>query len=658
LAALDAWERCTTCPGARIDGDHCLAHLTGAELDRQLERWRRGEALDARGVTVTAELLATLLGRLKGRGGGPRLAAADFREASFAGDVDFSGARFSGVADFSEAVFGGDVDFSNARFEGGASFIRTEFEQIADFHAVEFAAGAGFGGARFSEPVWFAGASVSGKCSFTNAWFASLASFAKARFARDVIFHGAEFSSGPDCAETEFLGEAGFSTTRFGGVCGFGRARFAGPAHFVSTQFGGDAHFLEARFERHSAFAKARFAGDAVFLAATFAERATFADAWFGGPARFPRARFSGDAVFTRAEFRAGADFSATGCSADASVEEATFARPARLGPLVVAGTLALDGATFEDDVVLAVAAGALTCRATRFAGRADLNVRWAEVALDNATFARRALLTGVEPFAKVDEAPAQAGPVERRLDAQARPRLVSVRQAAIENLTLGNIDLRACRFSGAHGLDQLRIEADCDFAAQPPARRYTRRQTLAEEHHWRAGRTRGWHPPECQPPEWLERDAPVRVLTPANIGSLYRLLRKALEDRKDEPGAADFYYGEMEMRRHHARDRPERAVLALYWLVSGYGLRALRALLCLAITVLACALLLDWFGFRADRSYGRSLLFAVESSVGLLRAPEAELRAGGEIVQIVLRLAGPLFFGLALLALRGRVKR
>jgi hypothetical protein len=30
----------------------------------------------------------------------------------------------------------------------------------------------------------------------------------------------------------------------------------------------------------------------------------------------------------------------------------------------------------------------------------------------------------------------------------------------------------------------------------------------------------------------------------------------------------------------------------------------------------------------------------------------------GGEVIQIVLRLAGPLFFGLGLLALRGRVKR
>jgi hypothetical protein len=56
--------------------------------------------------------------------------------------------------------------------------------------------------------------------------------------------------------------------------------------------------------------------------------------------------------------------------------------------------------------------------------------------------------------------------------------------------------------------------------------------------------------------------------------------------------------------------------------------------------------------------SYGRSVLFALESSISLLRAPTARLTPGGELVAISLRLLGPLLFGLALLALRGRVKR
>ena len=39
-------------------------------------------------------------------------------------------------------------------------------------------------------------------------------------------------------------------------------------------------------------------------------------------------------------------------------------------------------------------------------------------------------------------------------------------------------------------------------------------------------------------------------MLEPGQIAGLYRALRKGHEDAKDEPGAADFYYGEMEMRR------------------------------------------------------------------------------------------------------------
>jgi hypothetical protein len=152
--------------------------------------------------------------------------------------------------------------------------------------------------------------------------------------------------------------------------------------------------------------------------------------------------------------------------------------------------------------------------------------------------------------------------------------------------------------------------------------------------------------------------------------------LRKGREDSKDAPGAADFYYGEMEMRRHAAKPRRrilripgiektvripriEETVLWLYWLVSGYGLRASRALIALAITVALGAILLGLFGFDGQHPDDGTLLFAAETSISLLRAPDTEsFTAVGHVVQIVLRLAGPLFFGLALLSLRGRVKR
>jgi hypothetical protein len=78
-------------------------------------------------------------------------------------------------------------------------------------------------------------------------------------------------------------------------------------------------------------------------------------------------------------------------------------------------------------------------------------------------------------------------------------------------------------------------------------------------------------------------------------------------------------------------------------------------------VTVVVFAVLFDLWGFRPDRGFGRTLRFSLESTSSLFRSPELggfTLTAAGELLQIVLRLLGPLFFGLALLSLRGRVRR
>lgn len=65
-------------------------------------------------------------------------------------------------------------------------------------------------------------------------------------------------------------------------------------------------------------------------------------------------------------------------------------------------------------------------------------------------------------------------------------------------------------------------------------------------------------------------------------MAASYRQLRKAFEDGKNEPGAADFYYGECEMRRHDhtGSAKGERRLLWAYWLLSGYASRAFTWLL------------------------------------------------------------------------------
>jgi hypothetical protein len=255
------------------------------------------------------------------------------------------------------------------------------------------------------------------------------------------------------------------------------------------------------------------------------------------------------------------------------------------------------------------------------------------------------------------------------------RPRLLSLQDTDVANLTLSNVDLRACRFAGAHHLDQLRLEATIDLAgrpagvrvgwALPPLWRWTRRRTLAEEQAWRRTRAKrsGWYPPACRPDDVADVSVDFEgALQPAEIALLYRALRKGREDSKDEPGAADFYYGEMEMRRHDpATPWPERLVLALYWLVAGYGLRASRALATLTLVLVGAAWLLVYQHGFADpqvMNLWGTLRYLARTAIGLPFEPQPALTPRGEVLQIVVRVVAPVLLGLAALAIRVRIKR
>jgi len=508
------------------------------------------------------------------------------------------------------------------------------------------------------------------------------AEFDTATFEGDALFGKVTFEGGALFGEATFQGDARFDTATFQGYAGFEGATFQGGAGFEGVTFQRYAGFERATFQDDAGFERATFQRDARFDTATFQGYAGFEGATFQRDAGFERATFQGDARFGSATFQGDARFVGT-----------VFERAADLGPLVCAGRVRLSGVVFGGPVTLLLAARRLECRRARWSSTAELRLRYAMVDFSHAVFEYPLTIAAEpEPFVlsngrAVEEQVLTGAP-------GAGVRLASLRGVDAAHLVLADVDLSRCLFTGAVHLDQVRLEGACSFDTVPPGThrvrwrlvRFTPRRTLAEEHHWRArqpGAVRGWNTA-------VFGAGPVG---PTQLAPVYRALRKALEDGKNEPDAADFYYGEMEARRHDTtRPRAERALLTGYWAVSGYGLRASRALAWLAAAMLITVVLLMGFGLPRDspkqeatgtvppgggrvtftidkedpknptgnRFTGERFEKAVNVTLNsvVFRSSGQDLTTAGTYIEMASRLVEPVLLGLAVLAVRGRVKR
>jgi hypothetical protein len=335
------------------------------------------------------------------------------------------------------------------------------------------------------------------------------------------------------------------------------------------------------------------------------------------------------------------------------------------------ASELLWKGAELRGELVVEAAVARVGLEGVRASGRVRLRLRGACVNLSEGVFTGPITVHGLQtPISGVDEtriawrgAASPGGPVPD-------VRVESLRETDAERLVLTDVDLSSCHFAGMHQLEKIRLDGRCRFAFSPGGTR----QVLAEERLWRAAdrgreearsslvrrlraaRAARWGP---KPP------MPTVVVDAARLEVLYRQLRKALEDSNNEPGAADFYYGEMQMRRAGGRRRhalPERALVWLYWLVSGYGLRAGRSIAVLLLVVSLIAVGVKYAGFPGKPvPYIDAWLYSMRSAfvINLKSAvlPETVTR-WGEVFRIILRITVPLLLGLAALALRNRVKR
>lgn len=69
------------------------------------------------------------------------------------------------------------------------------------------------------------------------------------------------------------------------------------------------------------------------------------------------------------------------------------------------------------------------------------------------------------------------------------------------------------------------------------------------------------------------------------------------------------------------SRGRAERGIVTAYWVVSGYALRARRALVCLAVVTALFAVAFHFIGFAKapqPASYWTSLLYAFRATLSL----------------------------------------
>ncbi|WP_182608173.1 pentapeptide repeat-containing protein, partial [Streptomyces alkaliphilus] len=224
---------------------------------------------------------------------------------------------------------------------------------------------------------------------------------------------------------------------------------------------------------------------------------ARFDEAWFSKDAWFSGASFSKDAWFGEVSFSKDAWFDGASFSENAHFGGVRFELVRWLGPLRCEGTVDLRSAVFGASVTVEISAGEVDLRGVRWESTAALRLRHATVDLSGAVL-EHPLTVAAEPVpftlphgtvlsegASTTSGTTPGGGI----------RLVDLSGVNAAHLNLMDVDLSECRFTGAVHLDQLTISGQIRFATPPtgwhrrgplPAR-WSRREVLAEEHHWRA---------------------------------------------------------------------------------------------------------------------------------------------------------------------------
>ncbi|BCB85849.1 hypothetical protein Psuf_031620 [Phytohabitans suffuscus] len=448
---------------------------------------------------------------------------------------------------------------------------------------------------------------------------------------------------------TTIEGDATFTATKFpfettfGGYADMNAAKFNGRVDFSESQFGtpeaGGRHLLQQLDLAKTSFNNCVFHGRVSFAGSVFAQRPDLSNIRVhSGPAHQPAAKDQNDARFPESNL----DLSNVRLPQGATLRNIDVVGSMTISFSDLAGELEVSGIRVSDRLLITNT----TFQYLPFDAKAGT------IAIVRCQFAKGGVVGTSTNSLQIIESDARQPVSIVAEDGAERTFLTSLSRTNLENFTFVGLDFSRTSLTGSVNLEKIRIQGQFRFLRSP---RFfgTGREAIFDEAVFRASRRIGWR--------WRRHASTnaSRHDNPQAVAGSYRALRKNREDSKDEPGGADFYYGEMEMRRIAARTlSAEWGLLTAYWLISGYGLRAWRAVSALTLFVFAGGLALEAYGFRSTSPGGMdsALLFA-QTSIGLARLPD-NLTSAGSFLFIAGRIACPALLALAALAVRGRLKR
>jgi uncharacterized protein YjbI with pentapeptide repeats len=481
-----------------------------------------------------------------------------------------------------------------------------------------------------------------GSVNFGSATFLQHSRFSDAAFHGESNFGGTKFRRATSFKDTHFYGVTGFGDARFAGVArfegtvldqgaAFGGATFSDICYFSGVKFG-LAEFKKVRFEGLTYFQGGEFRDNATFEYSEFLSQVSFRGSDFEGEANFGFVKFGDRARFDQTTFSLGVSFEEATFRVAVSFDEAKFNCPVEFKRTTLAPQMFLG---------LRPKSESLNFDAVRLVGPTELAVEHAQLSLKNVGLVEHLTIKGTPGSGS------ESFLVELKNSTIAKP------------VTIGEgVSLRDTSFLGTTGLDLVRV-ADAQWqTAKETGRRWPQRsrnarKILADESKIVTTET---------DPEKLRKDYVA-------VEGLYRQFRSGLEASKAAPAAADFYYGEMEMRRLAASPKSfEKILLWCYKWIGGYGVRASRPFAAWFGLILFSATTLRigsvHFVDRAEPKplplgrFGNAIILVLHNSVNLFSAPTSGLTPWGTFFMIVERAAAIALFSLGVFALRSRVQR